>query len=174
MMQFFADWGDKLLWALLAAVLLGLGTLLWRKWSHSRPGISGTWKATFTSRDGTENKERITISSLLWIVWGNSVCRWNEKRVDKGVEKEVEKVVTYRIRGHRKERSIVATYIATDQDSVDMGVFIVRLRGNGKTGNGIITSYDSPPDEEFDFQHLDACTDYHWEKVLPQVDGIGA
>jgi hypothetical protein len=154
-------WLSDLLWAILAAALIGAALYFWKMWLHSRPGFSGNWKATFTSRDKTKNEEDIVISSFLGIVRGSSTCKWTDLDGKP-------RAVTYKIRGRRKERTIVANYIATDQNSLDMGVFLVRIRAGGKTGEGIVTSYDSPPDEEFDFKHLDACTDYAWKKVLKQ------
>ena len=155
------DSGIALLWALAAAVIVAIGAYIWSQWLRRRPGLSGRWTATFTSQDGTKNAEDLEIKSWLWFVWGTSTCKWKETAAN-------EKVVAYKFQGRRKERTITATYRAVDQDSLDMGVFIVRISPSGRTGTGIITSYDSPADqEEFDFQHLDACKDYHWQKVLP-------
>lgn len=151
-----------LIWALVAAVLVAVSTYIWSEWLRRRPGLAGSWKATFTSQDGTKNEEDLEIKRWLWFVWGKSTCRWRDTAGN-------EKVVAYRIQGRRKERTITATYRALDQDSLDMGVFIVRIMLSGRSGKGIITSYDSPVDqEEFDYQHLDACKDYAWHKVLPQ------
>ena len=156
------SWSYDLWWAIIAALVLTVGGFVWRGLLRRRPGLSGTWKATFTSKDGTEVAEDIEIISLFGIVRGNTTSRWKEPSGE-------QKNVSYKIRGRCKERTIVATYIAVDSNSLDMGVFIVRMKPGGRVGDGIVTSYDSPTNyEEFDFQHLDASMNYHWQKVLKQ------
>jgi hypothetical protein len=161
-MTAFFNWVYDLWWAIVAALVLTVGGFIWRGLLRRKPGLSGTWKATYTSKDGTEIEEDIEIISLFGRVRGNSTSRWNEPNGE-------QKNVSYRIRGRSKERTIVAIYIAVDSTSLDRGVFIVRIRPGGRVGDGIVTSYDSPTNyEDFDFEHLDASTNYHWKKVLKQ------
>ena len=92
------------------------------------------------------------------IVRGSSTSEWKEPNGDS-------KKVTYKIRGRARERTVVSAYIAVDQGSLDMGVFIVRIGPSGTVGDGIVTSYDSPTrHEDFDFNNLDASRNYHWMK----------
>lgn len=155
-------WFYDFWWALVAALALATGGFVWREFLRRKPGLSGLWKATFTAKDGTEVAEDIEIFAFLGIVRGKTTSKWKEPSGE-------ERNVTYKIRGRCKERTIVATYIAVDRSSLDMGVFIVRIRPAGRVGDGIVTSYDSPTShDDFDFQHLDASTNYHWQKVLKQ------
>ena len=146
-----------LVWALVAAVIVGFAGYLRRTWIFGLFGnLSGHWKATFTAKDKSRVTEDINIIAFVGVVRGTSTSEWTEPN---GQTKKV----NYKIRGRCRERTIVASYIATDQGSLDMGVFIVRIGPSGTVGDGIVTSYDSPTlHEEFAFTHLDASHDYHW------------
>lgn len=149
--------GREMFPALVAALTLTGIAYFYRRWFFRIIGFTEHWNATFTSENRTKNKEEIELRSYPFgIVRGDSKCTWEES--GKPIS------VTYKIWGRRKERTIIAIYVATDEQSLDRGVFIVNIRPGGMAGSGIITSYDSPEYQEFDFRHLDASKDYHWEK----------
>jgi hypothetical protein len=153
------SWLHEFWWAVIAAVALGILSLIWKSGILWNRKLSRRWKATFTSQDGTKNEEDITIHCFAGLVRGHSTCTW--KTTKSGEVKRI----NYKIRGRYKERTIVATYQDSDHTTVDMGVFIVTISPDGKFGNGIITSYDAPEDAEgFDFKDLDASEDYHWTR----------
>lgn len=152
---FFHDSLRELFWAISAFLLVAGALYFLREWFFVEK-----WHATFTSRDKTTNEEDIKLASFFGMIWGRSTCRWTELDA-----KNTRQIVTYKILGRRKDRTIRATYIATKRKSLDMGVFIVRINAGWTEADGIITSYDNKTGKQFEFADLDACVDYHWEKV---------
>lgn len=160
-------WLREFWWAFVAAAAVGGLGIIWKSGILWNRKLSRQWAATFTSEDGTENQEDITIYCFAGLVKGHSTCTWKEKKSG-----EIKKI-NYKIRGRYKERTIVATYQDADHTTLDMGVFIVTIKPGGKFGNGIITSYDAPEGAEgFDFKDLDASRDYHWRRPKTAEDRV--